>query len=239
MHGSKLLARSGHRLVGYDARGHGESDPADSYDYPGLAADMGRVLDEVAGEGSAILAGHSMGAHTIAALALADPGRVAGAVLICPASTATPLDAESLERWEALAAGLESGGVEGFLAAYDDGLDPKWHDTLMRIARDRLSLHRHPEAVARALREVPRSMPFGNIADLESLAIPALVIASRDEADAGHPREVGEEWARRIPGAEFLIEDQGESPLAWQGGRLSRAIKSFAERPDVRERLGT
>ena len=47
--------------------------------------------------------------------------------------------------------------MEGFVEAYDEGLDPQWRETLLRITRDRLSLHRHPEAVARALREVPRS----------------------------------------------------------------------------------
>ena len=32
---------------------------------------------------------------------------------------------------------------------------------------------------------------------------------------------------------------RGESPLAWQGGRLSREIAAFAEEPAVRERLGS
>ena len=73
--------------------------------------------------------------------------------------------------------------------------------------------------------------------DLERLDVPALVIASRDEADPGHPRAVGEEWAQRIPGARFLIEDEGESPLAWQGARLSKAIAAFCREPAVAARL--
>jgi pimeloyl-ACP methyl ester carboxylesterase len=240
VHGSKAIARDGFTLVSYDARGHGESDPAEQdqpYDYPRLVADLGRVVASCGGEGRPVLAGHSMGAHTIAAFALADPDAVGAAVLICPASTGTPLGPDDLADWDSLAAGLEQGGVEGFLSAYDDGLDPQWRDTLLRIARDRLSLHRHPEAVARALREVPRSMPFDGMDELERLEVPALVIASRDEADPGHPREVGEEWAQRIPGARFLIEDEGSSPLAWQGGRLSKEIAAFCREPEVAARL--
>jgi len=241
VHGSKLLARAGFRLVTYDARGHGESEPAPqgiAYDYPRLVEDLGRVLGHAVGQGQAVLAGHSMGAHTIAAFALANPDRVAGTVLICPASTATPLGGEDLADWDRLADGLERGGVEGFIEAYDRGLDPAWRETLLRIARDRLSLHRHPGAVARALREIPRSLPFADLAELERLEVPALVVASRDEADRGHPRALGEQWARRIPGARFLIEEEGSSPLAWQGGRLSREIASFCEEPEVAARLG-
>ena len=55
-------------------------------------------------------------------------------------------------------------------------------------------------------------------------------VPSRDEADPGHPLEVGEEYARRIPGAELRVEDEGASPLAWQGGQLSKVIGELAER---------
>jgi 3-oxoadipate enol-lactonase len=179
-----------------------------------------------------------MGAHTIVNLALRDPGRIAGLVVIGPAITGLPPSEESLARWDALADGLESGGVEGFLAAYDDYLDPEWRDTLMRIARDRLSVHRHPEALAQAMREVPRSVAFDGMSELESLDVPTLVVASHDAADPGHPYSIAEAYAGAIPGARLISEDEGESPLAWQGGKLSREIAAFAEEPAVRERLG-
>ena len=154
-------------------------------------------------------------------------------VLIGPVALGDPPTPETLAYWDALADGLAEGGVDGFLAAYDDGLDPQWRETLLRIARDRLSRHRHPDAVARALREVPRSQPFDDLAELEFLELPALVVASHDEADPGHPYAVAEAWASRLPRATLLSEEPGQSPLAWQGGRLSRAIAAFCERPDV------
>ena len=92
------------------------------------------------------------------------------------------------------------------------------------VVRQRLSAHDHPGAVADALEVVPRSRPFEGIAELAGIEAPALVIASRDEADPGHPLAVGERYAQAIPGAKLLVEDPGRSPLAWQGGQLSKAL---------------
>jgi 3-oxoadipate enol-lactonase len=240
VHGSRVFPRSGLRVIAYDARGHGASDPAPpglGYGYGELAADLGTVLDRVADAGPAVLAGHSMGAHTLTALALGAPERVAALVAIGPVFTGAAPDDETLTYWDRLAAGLEEGGVEGFVAAYDQGLDPAWRETLLRITRDRLAIHRHPEAVAQALREVPRSRPFEGLDELEFLDLPALVVASHDEADPGHPHAVAEAWCERLPQGRLVSEDRGASPLAWQGGRLSREIVAFCRRPEVVERL--
>ena len=55
-------------------------------------------------------------------------------------------------------------------------------------------------------------------------------MASRDEADPGHPLAVGERYAETIPGARLVVEEPGpaRSPLAWQGGRLSKALLGLA-----------
>jgi hypothetical protein len=84
--------------------------------------------------------------------------------------------------------------------------------------------------VARALREVPRSRPFATLDDLRGIEAPALVVASHDAADPGHPYGVAAAYAEALPGAELISEEAGQSPLAWQGGRLSRAIAAFAAR---------
>jgi pimeloyl-ACP methyl ester carboxylesterase len=241
VHGSRTLPREGMRMLSYDARGHGESDPAApeaGYGYDELIRDLGEVLSGVVEEGRAVVAGHSMGAHTIAGLALRNLDRLAALVLIGPTLTGVPPSDEVLVYWDRLAAGMESDGVEGFVRAYDRDLDPQWRETLLRITRDRLSAHRHPEAVAQALREVPRSLPLHDLGELEGLDVPALVVASHDEADPGHPFATAQEWAERLPNARLVSEDQGQSPLAWQGGRLSREIAAFCAESPVRERLG-
>jgi pimeloyl-ACP methyl ester carboxylesterase len=57
--------------------------------------------------------------------------------------------------------------------------------------------------------------------------MPVLVVASRDESDPGHPYAAAEAWAEALPDARLISEAAGESPLAWQGGKLSRAIAQF------------
>ena len=240
VHGSKVLARRGYRQIAYDARGHGSSEPAPrhgGYSYAELAADLESVLDAEVGERPAVLAGHSMGAHTAVSYALARGDRLAGLVLIGPAYMGF-VDEQALAGWDRLANGLERGGVDGFIEAYDRGLDPAWRETILRFTRQRMLEHRHPDAVARALREVPRSAPFEAISELEFCDLPALVVASRDAADPGHPYAVAAAYAESLPEARLISEAEGESPLAWQGGRLSREIASFCAEPDVATRLG-
>lgn len=233
--GSRTLQRSGHRVISYDARGHGGSSPAGdgAYGYEDLSRDLGAVLDAT-GLARAVLAGASMGAHTAVRYALAHPERVGALVLITPAfDPRSAGSAQELARWDALARGLREGGVEGFVGAYDlDGLTPSVRETVEKVLRQRLSAHQHPEAVADAIEAVPRSRPFEAMADLERIEVPTLVVASRDEADPGHPLALGEAYARTIPGARLVVEDPGppaRSPIAWQGGRLSKLIAQIAD----------
>lgn len=225
--GSKALERSGHRVVAYDARGHGASEAAREYSYDALAYDLARVMDDHGIE-RAVLAGASMGAHTIARFALDHPERAAGIVLITPAYHE---DAEpDLERWRALAAGLRNGGVEGFVEAYGaDQLPAQWRDTILTVVRQRLSLHEDLDAVADAMEQLPLTQPFGSVRELAALGDrPVVVVPDRDEADPGHPLWVGEAYAAAIPGARLVVEEPGKSPIAWQGGRLSKVIAGVA-----------
>lgn len=232
LHGSRLLERSGFRVIAYDARGHGESDPAPdvrAYEYPHLVADLERVLDE-RGVERAALAGVSMGAATTMAFALGRPERVSALVQITPAHLGLPPDPAAAPRWEALADGLERDGVDGFMRAYGDPpVAERFRGLILQALRQRMERHRHPEAVAAALRVVPRSVAFDGPDALDGLEVPTLVVASRDEADPEHPYAVAVEYARRIPRAELVSEEPGSSPLAWRGAQLSRAILGFLE----------
>jgi pimeloyl-ACP methyl ester carboxylesterase len=253
--GSRTLERSGHRVIAYDARGHGRSTPSadpSAYGYERLAADLGVVLDELY-VSRAVLAGASMGAHTALRFALAHPERVAALGIVTPAYDPTtpdhaaydpaavaahgpseddaPAIARGSDR-DAFAQALRERGVEGFVAAYDlSAVPPQWRETVETVLRQRLSAHEHPEAVADALEVVSRSRPFGELSELARIEAPTLVVASRDEVDPGHPLALAERYARAIPGARLEVEEGGppvRSPIAWQGGRLSKLLAELA-----------
>jgi pimeloyl-ACP methyl ester carboxylesterase len=230
--GSKFLERSGHRVVAYDARGHGHSSPAlvpADYTYQDLGQDLEALLDELEIE-RPVVAGASMGAHTLLWLALQAPERMGGLVVITPAyDPGTHEDPARLARWDALAEGLRTRGVEGFLEAYGQPRVPeRLRETVLTVIRLRLSSHDHPEAVADALSAVPRSRPFASLEDLGRIGVPVTVVASNDEADPGHPQAVGEAYAAAIPGARLVLDEPGRSPVAWQGTQLSKLIADLA-----------
>jgi pimeloyl-ACP methyl ester carboxylesterase len=236
--GSKALERSGHCVIAYDARGHGRSSPApipEAYTYDDLGRDLEAVLD-ARGIERAVLAGASMGAHTLLWLALGAPDRVAGAVVITPAYDPMSHDREGrFEYWDALADGLERGGIDGFIeASARPDVPEAWQETVEKVTRQRLSQHEHLDAVADALRAVPRSRPFGEISELTRISVPTVVVASADEPDPGHPQAVGEAYAAAIPGARLVLDEPGRSPIAWQGSQLSRLIAEVAAEANAR-----
>jgi len=229
--GSTALQRSNHRVIAYDARAHGQSDPGAPYTYERLSEDLLAILDDREID-RAVLAGASMGAHTLGRFARMHPERVAGLAIITPAFDPEENQENRFDRWDRLAHGLRSGGVEGFVAAYDLSKIPEqWQDTINRVLHQRLSAHEHPEALADALEQVPRSRPFERWEDLNAIDAPTTVIASRDEADPEHPFAIAERWAQHIPGATLVTEDPGLSPLAWQGAQVSRVISAVLDRP--------
>ena len=113
-----------HRVVRYDVRGYGRSAaPTSEFS---LLDDLTAVLDQLGLE-RVLLVGCSMGGGTALSLALADPGRVQGLVLLCPGVPGFPspdepeLDAE----YEALEEaddtdGLVQFGLRLWAAAGDD-----------------------------------------------------------------------------------------------------------------------
>lgn len=245
--GSRHLGARGFRLVGYDARGHGESTAApvrSAYEYSDLESDLAAVLDALDIE-RAVLAGSSMGAATALRFALRRPERVEALALITPppgGGRGRPAtlgetdggdghDAAELRHWDRLADALAAGDVDAFVEEYGaNALPARWREAARVATRQRLARHRDLAAVADAVRVVSRSQAVEDRDALGSLDVPALVVGSRDEPDPGHPLAVAEELAGSLPRAELIVEVPGDSPLAWQGARLSRAIGDFLER---------
>jgi pimeloyl-ACP methyl ester carboxylesterase len=223
--GSRALERGGSRVILYDARGHGSSDPPaeTDYSYASLAADLLAVLDTLELE-RAVLVGASMGAHTAVRFALDHPRRVRALALVTPGYDPERFKS-GLAGWDALSRALRERGIDGFLEAYDlERLPAAWRETAATVIAQRLAAQEHLLAVADALAAVPRSRPFESLGELAAIAAPTLVVASRDEADPEHPLGLAERYAASIPGARVIVEEAGRSPIAWQGGQLSRAV---------------
>ena len=231
--GSKRLEKDGANLVSYDARGHGESSGVtspDAYSYGALADDALAVFDSGRRRGEPFVAvGVSMGAHTALRLALDQPDRIAALVLITPAfdpDVAVP----DYSGWDRLADGLQANGVAGFIDSYDfSSIDPRWRDLAVTATSQRMERHHQIDCVAAALRGVPRSRPFEAWAQLNVIDVPTAVIGSRDEADPGHPLELASRVVESIPQARLLVEEQGQSPLAWRGAAISEVVAALID----------
>jgi pimeloyl-ACP methyl ester carboxylesterase len=190
-----------------------------------MAGDLEALVAQL--DAPVVLVGNSMGAATSIAYALAHPGSVAALVQVTPGFTGDVKGTSDLEDWDRMADGLERAGVDGFMEAYEPPADPRFREAALKFTRQRLERHTHPDAVARALRVVPRSLAFDGLDALAELTMPALVVGSRDESDPGHPLELAEAYHRHLPDSRLLVEQPGSSPLAWQGAQLSRAIEEF------------
>ena len=142
-----------------------------------------------------------MGAATATRFALDHPERVAALVLITPAyREAGQIEEGALAYWDRLAETLEAGDIAAFVDASGTAeLPERWRKPARLATRQRLERHRHLDAVARALRVVPRSRPFESFDELAAIEVPVLVAATRDEADPSHPLEIAEEYVRRLP----------------------------------------
>ena len=229
--GSRALIKRGYRLISYDARGHGASSPAPRYEYSDLVADLEAVLDHLEIERAALV-GSSMGAATAMAFTLEHPERVPALVQITPAYTgyARTGDVDG-EVWAKLADALD-GGIDEFVqvAQPPESLPERWREVAREATRQRMERHEHLDAVGQALREIPQSVAWKGLEALSSLEVPVLIVGSQDDADTMHPLGVAEEYRRKLPNAELVVEDKGDSPLAWQGARLSGVIGDFLER---------
>lgn len=243
--GSRHLSSRGFRLIGYDARGHGEStaapDPA-AYEYSDLADDLAAVLDALDLE-RPVLVGSSMGAATALRFALGHPARVRALVLVTPPAVGDrgrpptigdeehAHDAADLSHWDRLAAALDVGDLDAFVEESGaNALPERWREPARLATRQRLERHRDLAAVADAVRVVSRSQAVEHPEALDSLDVPVLVVGSRDEPDPGHPLAHAEQLTHRLPRGELVVEEPGDTPLAWQGARLSRAIDDFLDR---------
>jgi pimeloyl-ACP methyl ester carboxylesterase len=190
------LLAPGHRVIRYDARGHGRS-PAPEAPYSQLE-DLAAVLDRFR-VGRAVLVGSSMGGATALGMALAAPERVAGLALFVPGVTG----AEGLtppgffeEVGRLAAAGDMEGIVRSGLRIWGRAGGGTPESDPVAAAQLRGALPAWFAAAGRLREDAPA---FDRLAEVRAPALLAL-----GELDQAEVVRCNEEMAARIPGCRLV-----------------------------------
>lgn len=195
----------GVRLIGFDCRAHGQTEPIGDplkISIATFADDLSALMDHLR-ISKAIVGGISMGAAVALNFALRHPDRVEGLVLSRPAWTDKP------HPWNVniftLIARLarEHGRKQGQelfreTPEYQEAL-AKWPD----VAKSLASQFDNPriEETAFKLERIIRDTPCHDLKALSAIKVPALVLANK--LDPIHPFEFGEILTNAIPKANF------------------------------------
>ena len=196
------------RLLMYDARGHGASDGPDEasqYSWESLGRDMAGFIEH-AGEERALIGGASMGAATALWVALEQPEKVRGLVLVMPPplgdeSIRQQAEKQALQVLDMLSAAIQNFGLEktvelarnfpGFAATPEEADE-----------RARWMLRQNPRALAFAIRGLLQS-PFHDPEAYRRITVPTLVMAH--EGDGLHPARAAKLLGDTIPDVRVRI----------------------------------
>jgi pimeloyl-ACP methyl ester carboxylesterase len=246
------LTREGKRIVAYDLRGHGDSEPAADADYSleRFGEDLEAVLEATLPDGQrAIVVGHSLGAMSIAAWAEHhEVAERASAAALINTGVGDLVAQSLLFPVPAFAQAINKTiAVHGFLGARTPlprVSTPASHAAIRYIAfgpeatpaqvafYERMLVATPPDARAKigiAMSELELHQA------LERLTIPTLVIAGEDDrlTPPTHARKI----ADMLPDLDRLIvlPDTGHMGPLERPAAISRALSKLARRVGVRD----
>jgi pimeloyl-ACP methyl ester carboxylesterase len=195
----------GYRLIAFDFRGHGLTQPVgqiESLRIDAFADDLAALLDHL-DLARAIIGGISLGAAVALNFGLRYANRLSGLVLSRPAWLDEPFP-ENTRVYPKIARLIRDHGAivgrERFLAT------PEYQSVLQRSTDAAKSLigqfesPRAEDAVAR-LERIPRDAPCRDRETWSTIHVPALVLGNRQ--DPIHPYEYATRLAESIPRARF------------------------------------
>jgi 2-succinyl-6-hydroxy-2,4-cyclohexadiene-1-carboxylate synthase len=218
------LARS-HRVMAVDLPGHGGSDaPAEParYALPAVVEDLADLLGEL-GAPHADWVGYSMGGRVALGAALLAPERVTRLVLE-GASAGLESDADRRERRasdEALAARLESEGMEAFLDVWSAQPLLASQRRLPQAVRDaerRRRLQNRPEALAACLRGLGTGVQPSLWNRLTEVRCPVLLVTGEEDEKF---TALAQRMAAQLPRSDHVVVPSAghavhlEAPETW------------------------
>ncbi len=222
------------RVIIFDKRGTGLSDPAPgAVRFDQRADDLMAVMD-AAGSERAALMGVSEGGPLSAIVAAKEPERVSSLILYGTFAKGSQLGGDKYEAFSRAIANWGSGSTAEIFSASQK--NQGWHRRLAAVF-ERASAS---PGMARALVESVREADVSSV--LPTLEIPCLIL-NRDQ-DPFAPARWGEEMAALIPDARIVVTE-GTEHLPWFGdyAGIARAVAEFCGAHDIapppRRRLAT
>lgn len=217
------LARAGHPVLAYDARGHGASaTPPGPWSMDDLVDDAARLVREW-GVGPVAVVGLSMGGMVAQGLAIRHPALVSRIVL---ANTTSAYPPEGVAMWQARIAAVEQGGVGSIAEAAVE----RFFTAATRAER--------PELAAAARRTLHATGDAGYAAACRAIAamdwrphlgeirVPTLVVAGGE--DVGTPPALSHAIAAAIPGSRLeTIADAAHLSAAERPDRFHALVAAF------------
>ena len=200
-----------HRVVRWDARGHGESagtEEPDTYRWDNLAGDLVGLADAL-GVDTFVAGGVSMGAATALHAAVLAPERVRGLVLVL-APTAYETRAAQGDMYRDGAALVERDG----LAAYVERMNEQPAPEILGDFAD--MYHFEPAVSERLLPSVLRGAGTSDLPapdEVRSIAVPVLLLPWL--TDPGHPVSTSERLAELLPNAEMHVAAKLDDVGTW------------------------
>jgi pimeloyl-ACP methyl ester carboxylesterase len=221
----------GIRMLGLDARGHGETQPLgplEKLSIPQTVEDLTAWLDHL-GIDRLIVGGISMGAAIALRFALLYPDRVVGLILSRPAWLDETYP-DNLDIFPTMAACVRRyGPVEG----RQRFLQTPEYQSLLAECPDAEAIFQnqfgHPRLADsfEKYERIPASRPWHNREDWASIKVPTLVISNR--MDPIHPLAMAEESHRRIPGSKLVDVTPKSVSVERHNAEVVAAIRSFLE----------
>ena len=229
----------GHRLIAYDLRGRGESDKPDKgYSLELHGEDLGRLLDHFKLK-TAVVMGHSLGAHIALRFAVKHPARVSKLVLV---DGGLDVRAEILDslRPAINRLGVEFPSLELFLNFIRQlpMFEGRWNDYLERYFR--YDVETLPSGAVRS--KVAKHAIEEELANLErerlwvwhhQVRCPTLIFRAPDglltPTDCLMTREEGEAMAHAIPKSRLVVVPKTNHYTVLLGShpKVKTALRAF------------
>jgi 3-oxoadipate enol-lactonase len=216
-----------HRVVRWDARGHGDSQgttTADDYRWDNLGSDLLALADEL-GIDTFVAGGVSMGAATALHAAVQAPERVTGLVLALP-PTAYDTRASQGDWYGSGADLVEQQGVAAYIQRHSEQPVPPILEPIAE-AYSGVVPSIADELMPAALRGAGAS-DLPPQAKVRAITVPTLLLAWA--GDAGHPLSTAELLQELLPDAELNVAVELMDLLSW-----TDLVETFLERVDGAE----